>query len=145
VAISLLEALAEVSGGDAPMKLFLAELPAKNDRTLRFDYFLPLIEPPSWVDTSSTIYRLLSGSRDGDWGYDPVTSPLSLYVYMCMSPEELSACFDWPTMFGQKVTADEFLRRADQGVVTTVAQASAEIVFIRRDQLLRYARPSGEG
>lgn len=146
VAISLLEALAEVSGGDAPMKLFLAELPAKNGRTLRFDYFLPRIEPPSWVDTSSTIYRLLSESRGSDWGYDPVTSPLSLYVYMSLPPEELTACFELAgRMFDQKVSADEFLRRADQGVVTAVAQASAEVVFIRRDQLLRYARLPGEG
>jgi hypothetical protein len=144
VAISLLEALAEVSGGDASMKLFLAELPAKNGRKLRFDYFLPRIEPPSWVDTSSTIYRLLTGSRGGDWGYDPVTSPLSLYVYMSLPPEDLSACFELAgRMFDEKVTADEFLRRADQGVVSTVAQASAEIVFIRRDQLLRYAMTSG--
>jgi hypothetical protein len=143
VAISLLEALAEVSGGDAPMKLFLAELSAKNGRRLRFDYFLPRIAPPSWVDTSSTIYRLLSGSRDSDWGYDLVTTPLSLYVYMSLSPEELSTSFELAgLMFEEKISAEEFLRRADQAVVRTVARASAEIVFIRRDQLLRYGVPS---
>jgi hypothetical protein len=143
VAISLLEALAEVSGGDAPMKLFLAELPTKKGSSLRFDYFLPRVAPPSWVDTSSTIYRLLSGSRDSDWGYDLVTTPLSLYVYMSLPPEELSTSFELAgRMFEEKISADEFLHRADQGVVSTVARASAEIVFIRREQLLRYGAPS---
>jgi len=143
VAISLLEALAEMSGGDASMMLFLAELPAKNGRRLRFDQYLPRLDPPSWVDPGAAIYRLLSKSRDSDWGYDPVSSPLSLYVYMSLPPAELSSSFGWARrMFAGEITADEFLRRIDQGVVSTVATASAEIVLIRRDQLLRYATPS---
>jgi hypothetical protein len=146
VAISLLEALAEVSGGDASMMLFLAELPAKNGRRRRFDYYLPALDPPSWVDTNAAIYRLLSKSRDSDWGYDPVSSPLSLYVYMSLPPQELSACFEMAgSMFAEQITADEFLRRMDPAVVSVVAIASAEIVLIRRDQLLRYATPSGGG
>lgn len=142
VAISLLEALAEVSGGDASMRLFLADLPAKNGETLRFDRYLPLAEPPSWVDRSATIYRLLSHSREGDWGYDPVSSPLALYVYVSLPPEERLAAFELAThMFAGEISADEFLRRMDQGLVSSVARASAEIVLTRRERLLRYAKP----
>jgi hypothetical protein len=141
VAISILEALAEVSGGDAAMMLFLAELPTKNGEKLRFDYFLPHIEPPSWMDTSSTIYRLLSRSRDSDWGYDPVSSPLSLYVYMSMLPEDLSAAYDLAqAMVKEQITADEYLRHLNPDVVSAVARASAEIVLTRRESLLQYAK-----
>lgn len=145
VAISILEALAEVSGGDTAMMLFLSELPTKNGAKLRFDYFLPHVEPPSWMDTSSAIYRLLSMSRDSDWGYDPVSSPLSLYVYVSMLPEDLSAAFELAqAMFQEQITPDEYLRHLNQDVVAAVARASAEIVMTRRESLLQYAR-SGSG
>jgi hypothetical protein len=143
VAISLLEALAEVSGGDTSMRLFLADLPSDDGHTLRFDNFLPVAEPPSWVDTSSTIYRLLSQSRDSDWGFDRVTSPLSLFVYLSLTPEGRMAAFDLARgMFDGRISADEFLRRMDPGVVSSVARASAEIVHTRREQLMGYAKPS---
>jgi hypothetical protein len=62
---------------------------------------------------------------------------------MSLPPEELSTSFELAgRMFEEKISADEFLHRADQGVVSTVARASAEIVFIRREQLLRYGAPS---
>jgi hypothetical protein len=144
VAISLLEALAEVSGGDASMRLFLADLPSKDGQTRRFDHYLPRMEAPSWVDTSSTIYGLLSHSRDSDWGYDRVSSPLSRYVYMSLPPEERMAAFEVASqMFAGELTADEFLQRMDQGIVGAVARASAEIVLTRRELLLKYARLSG--
>ena len=137
---ALLEALAEESGGDAPLSLFMGDLPAESNAR-RLENFLPPVTDPPWVDRSSVMLALMESSRKGNLGFYLNTAPLSLFLYRSLRPEEIEQALALSReMFAGRLPPGEFLRRLNPGVVSAVARASAEMVSTRRDQLLRYAQ-----
>jgi len=141
LAQAILEALAEVSGGDAPLSLFMGDLPQLGESVQRLEDYLPKIEKPEWLDGSSVVYSLLDSGRSGaNPGFDLNTSPLTLHLYKSMPPEELDRVLILARrMFDGQLSAGEFLDCCDHKLVKVVAKASAEMVFTRKNQLLRYA------
>ncbi len=140
LAQAILEALAEESGGDAPLSLFMGDIPQPGERMQRLEDYLPEIEVPAWIDRSSTVFKLLEGGRSSaDPGFDLNTSPLTLYLYKSLPPEELSRLLDLARqMFSGQLSAGQFLNHFDRKLVGAVAKASAAMVFTRSEQLLRY-------
>lgn len=140
--IAILEALAEATGGDAPLLLFTGEVPRAATIVKRIESYLPeMDEVPAWVDRSSIIYHLFEVGRSGESGFDTKNSPLSLFVYQRLTPGQRSHAFDVAKgMFAGNVSAQGFLRSVDGQVVSAIAQASAHMVFTRRDKLLRLAQ-----
>jgi hypothetical protein len=139
---ALLEALAEESGGDAPLSLFMGDLPVEDD-TRRLENYLPAVADPPWVDRSSIMLALMESGRTGNLGFYLNTAPLSLFLYRSLRPEEIEYGLALSRqMFAGELSASDFLRRLNPDVVSAVARASAEMVFTRREQLLRYAQSS---
>ena len=58
VSIAILEALAQVSGGDTPLSIFMGDLSDQTGNIRRLEDFLPIIPTPSWVDKSPVIRDL---------------------------------------------------------------------------------------
>lgn len=139
--VAILEALAEVTGGDAPLLLFTGDVPREATSFKRIESYLPEIEDSiPWVDRSSTIYHLLEVGRSDDSGFDTKNSPLSLFVYKSLEPDKRSLAFDKAkSMFEGSVSAWEFLRSLDHTVVRAIAYASAQMVYTRREKLLNLA------
>jgi hypothetical protein len=136
---ALLEALAEESGGDAPLSLFMGDLPV-DDNAHRLENYLPEATDPPWVDRSSVMLALMETGRRGILGFYLNTAPLSLYLYRSLRPEEIEQALALSReMFAGRLPAGDFLRRLNPVVVSAVARASAEMVSTRREQLLRYA------
>lgn len=140
--IAILEALAEMTGGDAPLLLFTGDVPKEATSFKRIESYLPeKDESVPWVDRSSVIYRLLESGRSSESGFDTKNSPLSLFVYLSLEPDKLSKAFDMAKhMFAQTATPREFLLSVDRNVVSGIAYASAQMVFTRREKLLKIAR-----
>jgi hypothetical protein len=138
--IAVLEALAVVTGGDAPLSLFLGDVPREGTSIKRLEYFLPEIESRPWVDRSSTIYRLLESGRASDTSFDMKNSPLSLFVYKCLPPVKFQeALKNAHRMFRGEVTAAQFISMLDTSLIQPIAQASAMMVITRREKLSKYA------
>jgi hypothetical protein len=143
VAIAILEALAQVSGGDTPLSIFMGDLSDKTGNTPRIEDFLPIIPTPSWVDKSPVIRDLLEVGRASESSFDTRNSPLSLFVYKSLSPKKMEAAFSHSLdFFSTKYKPDEYLELMDQKLVAAIAQASASMVLMRRDKLIKYGSDS---
>lgn len=139
LAQALLEALADESGGDAPLSLFMGDLPTEGNAR-RLENYLPAVADPPWVDRSSIMLALMESGRKGNLGFYLNTAPLSLFLYRSLRPEEIEQALALSQeMFAGRLPPGEFLKRLNQGAVSAVARASAEMATTRREQLLRYA------
>jgi hypothetical protein len=138
---TILEALALATGGDAPLSLFMGDVPREGITIKRLEYFLPELEDPSWVDHNSTIYQLLESGRASDTSFDMKNSPLSLFVYKSIAPEKISLLLRRAQeFFSHRITADDYLKEIDQNVVQAIARACSIMVYTRRQALLRFAQ-----
>ena len=59
---TIIEALAKATGGDAPLSLFLGDLPREGTSIKRLEYFLPEIDYAPWVDQHSILSRMPSSA-----------------------------------------------------------------------------------
>jgi hypothetical protein len=138
--IVILEALARATGGDAPLSLFMGDIPREGVSIKRLEYFLPDVVHSSWVDQHSVIYRLLESGRSSDIGFDMKNSPLSLFVYKSLPPEKVAVYLQRARDFYTgALTAHDYLMELDPKVVQPIARASSIMVFTRRQVLLKYA------
>lgn len=136
--VGILEALAEVTGGDAPLSLFMGDVIMETSR--RLEDYLPARVNPDYADHSSALYRLLDHRENQLSDFDTERSPLSLFLYRSISPEQLSRYWQAAQeMFNGSLMAEAFLKQLDPRILSIVACAAAEMVSTRRKQLLRYA------
>jgi hypothetical protein len=139
LAQALLEALADESGGDAPLSLFMGDLPTEGNAR-RLENYLPEVADPPWVDRSSIMLALMESGRKGNLGFYLNTAPLSLFLYRSLQPEEVEHALALSQeMFAGRLPPGKFLKLLNREVVSAVARASAEMATTRREQLLRYA------
>jgi hypothetical protein len=140
VAQAILEALALQTGGDAPLTLFMGELPNTHARPQRLEDYLPDLPVPTWVDAMSPVYTLLAAGRRGELGFDLKTAPTALFIYKQLKPATISRLLELARrMFAGQLTATEFLSYVDPAVRGAIARACAEMVFTRRELLLEFA------
>jgi hypothetical protein len=140
LAVAIMEALAEETGGEAPLSLFMGDLPQAGVRTMQLYDFLPKLPPPAWVDSNDMIYRLLEVGRVSEIDFDLKNSPLSVFIYKCLPPEQQRQLFERAkAMFDGQLTYRDFLAAVGQPVVAAIAKACAAMVVTRREKLLAYA------
>lgn len=139
LAQAILEALAEASGGDAPLSLFMGDLPREGEQVQRLEQLLPEVEVPGWLDPASTIYTLLASGRESSASFDLRTAPLTLFLYKRLRPEEQERSLERAReMFAGRLSAQDFLASLDRGVVSAIAKASAAMALTRGKLLLRF-------
>jgi hypothetical protein len=138
--ITILEALAKATGGDAPLSLFMGDVPREGVSIKRLEYYLPELEDSPWVDHNSIIYHLLETGRSSDASFDMKNSPLSLFVYKAISPERIAHYLLCAQDFYAGVLSPaDFLKKIDPLVIEPIARASSIMVYTRRQALLEFA------
>jgi len=139
VAIAILEALAQVSGGDTPLSIFVGDLSDQSVDVPRIEDFLPEIPTPPWVDQAPVIRDLLAVGRASESNFDTRNSPLSLFVFKSLTPAQIEAAFAISMdYFSGKLKPEEYLDSMDKPLVAAIASASASMVLMRRDKLIKY-------
>ena len=139
LAMSLLEGLAMATGGDAPLSLFMGDLPRPGVEIQRMEDYLPDIPLPDFIDPQSDLLRLFSVGFT-ELGFDLPYSPTSLFIYKSLTENEQDVLFVYAQeLFAGKMPADEFLKTVPARLLGPVAKAVAELVFTRRVKLLSYA------
>ncbi|MBN1147635.1 MAG: hypothetical protein JXA78_10300 [Anaerolineales bacterium] len=137
---TLLEALAEVTGGNAPLSLFMGEIPTGDETLKRMEDYLPSISPSEYIDHASPVYILLESGRESKPVFDLKNSPLSLYLYCNLPPEGLARMVEaGEDMCVGRKSASDFLSAVDGKIVAAVARACAEMARTRRPALLAIA------
>ena len=71
--------------------------------------------------------------------FDTRNSRLSLFVFKSLTPEKMEeAMGNSSEYFSGKLTPEEYLEKLDKNMVTAIAHASASMVLLRRDKLMKY-------
>ncbi len=123
----ILETLAQLTGGDAPVSLFMGDLPNEKP-SLRLEHLLPPSCTPSVPDVDAEVLRLLIDGRKKESGFDLRHSPLAAYVYAELGDERSdrarAAADGWP-----------LLEAIPEAMVALVARACAAIAPTRAEGL----------
>jgi hypothetical protein len=88
LATGILEAIAESSGGDAPMALFMGDVPGEGAEVRSLVSLLADPGRPPWVDEKNPVYLLLRDGRLEDSSFDLRNSPLALHLYHALPPPD---------------------------------------------------------
>jgi hypothetical protein len=141
LAMAVVEALAEASGGDAPLSLFMGDMPKGSDKALNFDDLLPEVELPGWVDPDAIMYKLLAVGRVSETSFDVKNSPLALLLYTSLPPSKIAVLLaQAQEMFAGRLRPEDLLAQIDRRVVVAVAKAAAAMAPTRREKLLKFTR-----
>jgi len=145
LAVAILEGLAELTGGDAPLVLFIGDASlCENPEDSCLLHFLPKVKDPDWLASRHPVIRLLEDGRLKESSFDIRTSPFATWLYKRLKSEEwaqMASAMD--VFFSGNLSAEEFLFLLPKDafdptkkILTEIVQACAQIVPTRREALL---------
>lgn len=137
---AVLEALAELTGGDAPIALFMGDIEPDDEEAVKMEDLLPDVPLADTVDATSVIYRLLSVGRASASSFDLQNSPLSLFIYKQLGTERIKQLLDLAKqIFDGELYPVAFLAHLPTPMVAATARACASQASTRREALQAYA------
>lgn len=132
LAVAFVEATAMVSGGDAPMALFMGDVPEVGDETGGLMDLLEPVPAPAWLDGENPVYRLLKDGRLDESSFDLRNSPLALRFYHRLAPavwyERVETAERY---FAGELSAGAFLDGFEASVRDEILEACALLVPTR--------------
>ena len=136
LATALLEAIARISGGDAPVALFMGDIPSEGTEAETLLGKLTTSTTPPWLDANNEVYRLLRDGRLEESSFDLRNSPLALYLYDRLEPREWAArSHDSEAFFGGSMEAGDFLSRFPPALLADLIRGCAAMVPTRKKEL----------
>lgn len=141
VGMGILESLADNTGGDAPLSLFTGDIQKVDGVTQRIIDFLPELPLPKHIDPENDqIYKLFKFGRFSDETFDLKNSPLSLFIYLGLSREEIKQLdLKSRDLFSGNIDPDNFLCFIPKHILVAIAQGCASMALTRREKLLAIA------
>ena len=142
LAVGILEALAESTGGDAPLSLFMGEVRQDGEAGRGLGDTLPRIPAHPAVDPGSIVYNLLENGRASPAEFtDLRNSPLSIFIYNSLGPEGVAVGLEQVRrMFDGSLGAEQFLQLLDRQLLAAIAAGCAIMVPTRSEKLMVFAR-----
>jgi hypothetical protein len=135
--ISLVEALAEATGGDVPLDYFMGGSKAHHAEMRRIVQFLPR---PAPVRDPDALHRLLAEGRASESSFDTGPSPLAAFLHAAVGePEIMKGVELAKRWWGGAGDARAFLAAQPAAPVAAIARAAANIMDTRRDRLFALA------
>src|SRR4051812_41178608 len=137
--ISLVEAIAETTGGDVPLDYFMGGLKSAGRPTMkRIEQFLPTFEDAT--DLDPPLHRLLSEGRASESSFDTRPSPLGAFLHATVGEAAVMKGVDMAKRWwGGALDANEFLASQPARPVAAIARAAGNIMDTRRDRLFALA------
>ena len=140
VGISVVEALAKVTGGDCPVSMLLGDIRSPYGKPDRVEDFLPP-PPADESQLDKQILDVLEKGRAKESASDLTVSPLTAYVYRSLGNDgAASALAQAKKMFADELSARDYLGGLDRDMVRSLTQACAHIAISRREPLLALAQ-----
>src|SRR5262245_39626301 len=141
--IALVEALAEVSGGDVPIDYFMGGhkapgLPDEQRQMRTIERFLPAL--PDAHDLDPSLHRLLAEGRASESSFDTGPSPLGAFLHAAVGEREVMRGVELAKRWWAGASdAASFLAGQPRRPVAAIARAAANIIDTRRDRLFALA------
>jgi hypothetical protein len=136
--IALVEALAEVTGGDVPLDYFMGGKTTAKPDEQRIEKYLPTLENAR--DLDPPLHKLLSEGRASESSFDTGPSPLGAFLHAAVGEagvmKQVELAKRW---WGGGSTAMDFLAAQPKMPVAAIARAAANIIETRRDRLFALA------
>jgi len=143
--IALVEAIAEISGGDVPIDFFMGGTKQTVRMSTdagpvmkRIEQFLPRLANATELD--SPLQKLLAEGRASESSFDTGPSPLGAFLHATVGEAAMmkgvAGARKW---WGGGSTAEEFLVEQPRAPVVAIARAAANIIDTRRDALFTFA------
>lgn len=133
VAVALIEAVSEVSGGDAPMALFMGDIPQGGVDVESLVSFLPPVSAPPWIRADDAVYRLLKDGRLAESPFDLRNSPLTLHLHNRLPPEAWEARLEASeAYFAGRLSAEGMILGFDPAVRADFFRACGHMIPTRR-------------
>ncbi|MBI4349123.1 MAG: hypothetical protein HY553_19960 [Elusimicrobia bacterium] len=131
-ASAVLEALAEQTGGDAPISMFMGARSGKR----RLEAWLPVVDAAE--DCDPVVLKLLDEGRPKATSFDIRRAPLASYIYRSLGEAAVErAAAEAKRMFKGELGPAEFLRGLPGPVVEAVAGGLERTVATREPMLRR--------
>jgi hypothetical protein len=135
VSISVVEALALMTGGNCPVSMFLGDIRSAYGKPDRAEDFLPAVPDTEPVDAQ--LVAVLERGRSKESANDLTVSPLTAFVYRYLGRDGAArALLGAKQMFAGDVTAMDFLRSLNPDMVRALIRACARIALSREAPLL---------
>lgn len=137
--IGLVEALAELTGGDVPLDYFMGGLksPERPDM-IRIEQFLPELRAAPDLDPS--LQRLLAEGRASESSFDTGPSPLGAFLHAVVGERAvMSGVESAKRWWAGALDASGFLASQPATPVVAIARAAARVIETRRERLLALA------
>ncbi len=136
VAVGLIEAIAELSGGDAPLALFMGDLPFNGEETESLMDHMAPSEPVEYLDENHPVVRLLRDGRLERSPFDLQNSPLALWLYRGLKSAQWARLNALSSdYFSGTRTASELLQTLPEAPRRDLLSACAEMVPTRREKI----------
>ncbi|MBN1649619.1 MAG: hypothetical protein JW874_16390 [Spirochaetales bacterium] len=136
LASALLEALASISGGDAPISLFMGDI-SRDDSDLHFEDLLP--EASNHDEVATTIHDLLSVGRASETSFDLKNSPLANYIYSSLGDRQSRKLLALARqMLKGEISARRFLDSFPEKMLVPLLKAFSEMAFTRKQKIAAY-------
>jgi hypothetical protein len=136
---AILEALAQISGGDAPVSLFMGDLDARRKGSRLADY-LPEPHPSAEIPLDKTLHDLLAYGRASASRFDLQNSPLSLFIYLRLGTDGFRDLLGAARrMFDGALAPRAFLDALPGAMISAIAESCGHMAFTRSEQLMAYA------
>ena len=152
LSLSVLAAFAELSGGDAPVSLFMGDLPSRHrNGSLPPCPLNSLPKPPMGVKRDPTVYQILSEGRRSETSFDIRQSPLAAYLYGHLGDAQVDVLVQkphakWQALYPMtKETATALLKELPKESVQTLGTALAAVAVSRREALKQVVKSITEG
>jgi hypothetical protein len=142
LAVGILEALAECTGGDAPLSLFMGDVSQAGGNGHGLGDILPRLSVHPAVDPGSIVYNLLENGRASLAEFtDLRNSPLSIFIYDSLGPQGVAAGLEQVRhMFAGELGAEQFLLQLDRRLLSAIATGCATMVPTRSEKLMEFVR-----
>jgi hypothetical protein len=136
---AILEALADISGGDAPVSLFMGDI-GETQKGSRLEDYLPEEKPATGLRMDKTLHDLLAFGRASASSFDLQNSPLSLFIYMHLGADGFHKLRSMAKqVFDGKLTPRAFLDALPGDMISVIAESCASMAFTRAGDLRAYA------
>jgi hypothetical protein len=137
--IGLVEAIAELTGGDVPVDYFMGGVKSARRPAMKtIEQFLPTL--PDADDLDPPLHRLLAEGRASESSFDTGPSPLGAFLHAAVGDrgmmQGVEAARRWWAGAGD---AAAFLAGQPRRPVAGIARAAANILDTRRDRLFALA------
>ncbi len=137
--IGLVEAIADVTGGDVPLDYFMGGIKrATKPKMRRIEQFLPTLAHAA--DLDPPLHKLLAEGRASESSFDTGPSPLGAFLHATVGESAVMKGVEMARRWwGGGVDASGFLASQPAKPVAAIARAAANIIETRRDRLFALA------